>query len=51
VDFALMNYDFFGLGEARAILQSCLTKKAMVLAKNIFSAIFESVNKHHFLKN
>ena len=37
-----MSYDLSGLGEARAIsyiLQSCL-----VLAKHLFSAIFESVD-------
>jgi hypothetical protein len=33
------------------ILQSYFTSKALVLAKHLFSAIFESVDEDHFLKN
>ena len=49
-----MSYDLSGSGEARAIsdiLQSCFTQKALVWAKHLFSAIFESVDEHQFLKN
>ena len=48
-----MNYDIFGLGEARAIwdiLQSCFTYKALLLANYLFPTIFESVDEHNFLK-
>ena len=41
-------------GEARAtsdILQSCFALKALVLAKHLYSAIFECVDEHHFLRN
>ena len=48
-----MNYDIFGLGEARAIsdiLQGCFTYKALLLANYLFPTIFESVDEHNFLK-
>ena len=49
-----MNYDLFGLGEARAIsviLQSCFEQKALLLANHLFPTIFESVDEHNFLNN
>ena len=49
-----MSYDLSGFGEARDIsdiLQMCFTKRALVLTKHLFSAIFESVGKDDFLKN
>ena len=47
-----MKYDLFGLGEARAIsdiLQSCFTKKALLLANYLFQTIFEPVDERNVL--